>query len=181
MNYSKGYFLKLSIVLVTVGLIGFSCDTVSSNISASSGTVKAKVDGSNWEGTGGTGVKQTINTGSGSVTTVTVVASKILDTSSGENETMEVTIYSEVGADNISETSYDVAEDEIPGAQFSFTTYVDGVRTSYFATSGTVTVKSVSDDNVKGEFEGTVVNVEDESDTKEVKNGAFNVNFGFSF
>lgn len=181
MNCTKGYFSTFIVLILVTGLLSLSCDTVNSDISISSGTVKAKVDGSNWEGTGGTAVKQTVSTGSGSVTAVTVVASKILDTSSGDNESMEVTIYSEVGAENISETSYDVAEDEIPGAQFSFTTFVDNERVSYFATSGTVTVKSVSDDNVKGEFEGTVVNSEDDGDTKEIKDGAFNVTFGFSF
>jgi hypothetical protein len=153
----------------------------SADFDISSRTVEATINGSGWKGSGGTGVKQTVNTGQGSVTTVTVVAAKLLNQSTGDNETMEVTIYGEVGADNIEEREYDVEEDEIPGAQFSFTTFINNERVSYFATSGTVTVRDVTEDGVQGTFEGTLANSEDASDTKEVTGGGFNVDFGYNF
>lgn len=159
----------------------WGCKSANADFDISSGTVEATIDGTGWKGTGGTGVKQTINTGQGSVTTVTVVAAKLLNQSTGDTETMEVTIYGEVGDDNIAEREYDVEEDEIPGAQFSFTTFINGSRVSYFGSSGTVSVRSVSDKGVQGTFEGTLTNSEDASDTKEVSGGGFNVDFGFSF
>lgn len=177
----KDLKLMILILLVAGSMTLWGCSNTSSDFDISSGTVEATIDGTGWKGSGGTGVKQTINTGQGSVTTVTVVAAKLLNQSTGDNETMEVTIYGEVGADNIAEREYDVEEDEIPGAQFSFTTFIDGDRVSYFGTSGTVTVSSISDDGVQGTFEGTLTNSEDDSDTKEVSGGGFNVNFGFSF
>jgi hypothetical protein len=157
------------------------CKNADSSADISSGEIEATIDGKAWKGQGGTAVKQTIRTGSGTVTTVTVVAAKVLNTSTGESETLEVTIYGEVGAENIAKRSYNIASDKMPKAQFSFTTYNEGARVSYFGTEGTVKIDEISEDNIKGSFEGVMTHSQDENDTKKVTGGGFNIDFGYSF
>ncbi len=176
---NTAYILSIIGFGLIISLSG--CKSAQNNFDISSGEIEATIDGKSWKGQGGSAIKQNVQTGVGNVPTVTVVAAKVLDTSTGESETMEVTIYGEVGADNIAKRSYDAASDEMPKAQFSFTTMVDGKRTSYFATEGTVKIDDISEENVKGTFEGTVANPQDETDTKKITGGGFNIDFGFSF
>lgn len=175
---------KFSILFVLSGLLlsAISCSSgVGAGLNVSTGQVKATIDGNKWEAMGGTAVQTSANVSGNSVTAVTVVAANVVDQSTGDSEVVEVTIYGSPGENSISKGSYDVSEDEVPGAQFSFSLFVDDEMVSYFATSGTVEITSVNDDEVKGTFEGTVQRVGDTSDTKEVKKGQFNVGFGFSF
>lgn len=176
---------KFSILYVLPGLLllfAISCSSsTGADVNVSTGQVKASIDGKSWEAMGGTAVKTSANIGGNSVTAVTVVAAKVIDQNSGDSEVVEVTIYGSPGEESISKGSYDVDEDEVPGAQFSFSLFVNDEMVSYFATTGTVEVTAVNDDEVKGTFEGTVQRVGDTSDTKEIKNGKFNAGFGFSF
>ncbi|MTI89525.1 MAG: hypothetical protein FH748_16340 [Balneolaceae bacterium] len=173
-----GFFLSV----VCIVMVAVSCkSSTSADVGVALGAIEANVDGNSWKASGATAVKNTANIGGSSVTAVTAVGAKILNQSSGDSETMEVTIYSSPNADNVSEGSYDVEDDGVPGAQFSFTSFVNGSQVSYFASSGTVKVTSISDDNVKGTFSGTVTNVNDSNDTKEISGGEFNVSIGFSF
>ncbi len=173
----------LSIFILGLLVTAVGCKSTNSDTGVSSGTISATIDGKSWEGQGGSGVKQSINMGTGKITTVTAVAAKVLDTSTGDSETMEVSIYGEVGAESIAKRTYNIStnSNNKQSAQFSFISMVKGEMVSYVATSGSVTVEGISDDNVKGTFEGTLTNARDANDIKEVTNGGFNVDFTFSY
>ncbi|MDR9419546.1 hypothetical protein [Gracilimonas sp.] len=174
--------LILSTLTALALFFTFGCSSsTGSGVNVPTGQVKANIDGEKWEAMGGTAVQISANIGGNSVTAVTVAAANVIDQSSGDSEVVEVTIYGSPGEDSISEGTYDVSENELPGAQFSFSLFVDDEIVSYFATSGTVEVTSVDDEEVKGTFEGTVERADDPSDTKDIENGQFNVGFGFSF
>ncbi len=170
----------LSIVIIGLAFTAAGCKTANSDSEISSGEIEATIDGKAWKGQGGTAVKQTITTGAGKVTVATVAAAKVLNNSTGESETLEVIIYGELGAEDISKRSYDIDSDNMPKAQIAFITMIEGQRVYYAASEGTVKIDGISEDNVKGTFEGTLANVLDKSDTKKVTGGGFNVDFSYT-
>ena len=171
-------FLLISALLLTIGCD--DDDDSSSGIPAV-GTVTATINGEAWEASGATAVSITANIGGVRATAITVAVARVTNTSTGDNEALEVTVYGSE-ADGVTTGSFDVTADQVPTAQFSLTITENNTQTQYFATSGTVTVDAVSDDNIQGTFEGTLTNLNDDTDTREVSGGGFNANIStFSF
>lgn len=159
-------------------LIGCKDSGTGSGVDLPAGTVQATINGTVWTGTGAMAITQTVSVTGGKVPVLSVVGTKLVDQATGKVETLTLTIYGELGSETIEKRTYDALEDEIPGAYFLF---VDTDFNYFYVESGKLTVSSLSDKNVKGTFEGTLVRTNNSDEKIEVTKGEFNADIGFSF
>ncbi len=174
------HFIKRFIPFLVLPFILFGCKDsgTGSGVDLPAGTVQATINGTVWTGTGATAITQTVNVAGGKVPVLSVVGTKLVDQATAKVETLTLTIYGELGSETIQKRTYDALEDEIPGAYFLF---VDTDYNYFYVESGKLTVSSLSDKNVKGTFEGTLVSTTNSDEKIEVTKGEFNADIGFSF
>ena len=177
-------FSHINITKAVAGVLLLSlflnCKTTDSGIDLVPGAMEATIDGEAWKANSGTATKSTDGSSQINGSVVIVSAAKILDATTGANETLSFTIYRE-GNSEVSEGSYEMGVQSGNYVQMSFATF-DGTNqvVSYISTEGTLKITSYTNDGIKGEFNGTVVNpLNDESKT--ITKGSFNVEFGFTF
>ncbi len=138
------------------------------------GTIKAKVGGSNFKSM--TAATVAMKVAVGDTYTITVQGSD----ASGKalnfvmnGMTLETGTFDIGGANSIAIVgSYTEVNINNPMASKTYTAPFEGG-----AVAGSVTISEITDTKIVGTFSFTAKNQEDQSDVKEVTNGAFNVNF----
>jgi hypothetical protein len=142
--------------------------------------MEANIDGDSWSSKGSNGFQYENDVDGQTVIEYDALGAKNPETGTGQdNEILEVEIYSKKGASDISEKTYDVSHSGYPRAIIGFLIKEGDSQTSYIATDGEVTVHNVTEDGFSGTFNGNLINTEDESDSKEVTDGGFNVDFTY--
>ena len=154
--------------------------TTDAHVDLVPGTMEATIDGTSWKANSGTATKTSGGNNQVTGSAVIVSAAKILDATNGANETLSFTIFKD-GNTEVTEGTYQMGVNSGNYTQMSFATF-DGVSevTSFVSTEGTLTITSYTNDGLKGEFNGTVTNLQSD-ETKTLTKGSFNVEFGFIF
>jgi len=145
------------------------------------GVVKATINGEDWETNGASASK--VNLGNNSQPGfIGIVATKVVDQSSNNFETLQFYIYTNIDNGVIGEGTYDLLNIDNPdndnvdkAAELAYGIAQGEESTAYISSSGMLEITSLTSDNIQGKFEGLVVNDLDGSDTIEIKNGEFNV------
>jgi len=158
-------------VLLSVGLQ--SCKDDSDGSFAASGTIKMKMDNTNWTATGSTGT--TLTAGQNSVFTAS--GAKVISTSPSNIETISVSV---IKVGEITAGTYNVS-DQVPNGQIVLAKTQGNQSVNYASVSGKVVITRVSSGNYRGTFEGVLKNTSNDEEIV-VTGGEFNVDvMSFNF
>ncbi|HKK45847.1 MAG TPA: hypothetical protein VJ964_10015 [Balneolaceae bacterium] len=181
------FFKFGALFCVTVALL-ISCKSTKSqrDVNVELGTVKATIDGDGWQANGGSATR--VDLGSNQPVAVAITAVNV-DQSNSEFQSITLNVFTNSEAANIGVGTYDLINIDVPAndnkekaGQLAFSITANGESTLYISTSGMVEITSLTQNNIQGKFEGLVLNDSDGSDSKEIKDGEFNVTFSnYSF
>jgi len=177
------FYTKCVSILIFTTIVLVSCKSKSSqqDVYVNEGVVKATINGEDWETNGASASK--VNLGNNSQPGfIGIVATKVVDQSSNNFETLQFYIYTNIDNGVIGEGTYDLLNIDNPdndnvdkAAELAYGIAQGEESTAYISSSGMLEITSLTSDNIQGKFEGLVVNDLDGSDTIEIKNGEFNV------
>lgn len=160
--------------LIAVGLLVAACDSGGGNDDVLAvGNMEAQVDGTNWKATNATANKVT----AAGTLSITITGARV----GASTETMQVAITVQNG-ELPGPGTYTLSNDDDfsdgVAAQGSYTLSLSPTST-YFSTTGTLTLDAIDDDGASGTFSFSGENPSS-GETVDVQSGRFNVEFGVS-
>jgi hypothetical protein len=159
----KLLYLVVALVL-SVGLQ--SCKDDSEASFAASGTIKMKLDNTNWTANGSVGT--VISAGPNTVFSAT--GAKVVNTSTNNVESISVSV---VKVGEVTAGTYNIGN-QVPYGHISFSDSENNQSVNYTAISGKVVITRASSGNFRGTFDGVLKN-NSNNDEIVVTNGEFNV------
>jgi hypothetical protein len=133
------------------------------------GKMEASIDGTQWDATNATANK----VGGGGFFSITIAGAKVVNNNSSA-DAMTISLANQTG--DFTTGTFQLGE--LPLASMSFTDGSDLSKT-YIASTGTVTITKINDDEVEGTFSMEAINFTS-GDTITITGGSFDVKWGVS-